>query len=179
MTKRANCKCALDGAPSDLFGEYLYSLIKTNIHSLSKKFRSIVSEQDKDDLTQEIWLQMQDKKDQYEEGNNFKGWVYVCCRNHFYSFARQRVRKLAKEKDIDYAWEAFDSNPSPIRTLISKETERHIWNEIRQLNPYQKALADMLIEDMKYSKMAHILDCSENTLRGRIFRLRKSLKVAI
>ena len=58
MTKRANYKCALDGASSDLFGEYLYSLIKTNIHSLSKKFRSIVSEQDKDDLAHEIWVLM-------------------------------------------------------------------------------------------------------------------------
>ena len=179
MTKRANHKCALEGASSDLFGEYLYSLITSQIQRLAKKFQSIVSEQDKEDLIQETWIQMQNKKGLYKEGKSFEGWVYISTRNAFYSFARQRVKKIARETDIDFAWRVFDNNISPDGSVISKETERRIWNSIMKLNPEQQKLAEMLIEDMPYSKIAFILNCTENTLRGRIFRLRKSLRIAI
>ena len=50
MAKSAHYKCALEGASSDLFGEYLYSLVDMNVRKLTKKFYSVVSEQDKDDL---------------------------------------------------------------------------------------------------------------------------------
>jgi RNA polymerase sigma factor (sigma-70 family) len=179
MTERANHKYALEGASYDLFGEYLYTLIKTNIHYLTKKFYSIVSEQDKEDLIQDIWLLMQGNKDRCKEEKNFKGWVYICCRNHFYSFARERSKKLGIEKDMDYAWGVYDDDPTPDHKLILKEDKKHILDTISKLNPDQQELAEMLTKELPYSKMAHRLDCTENNLRIKIFRLRKTLKTAV
>lgn len=93
MAKSAHYKCALEGASSDLFGEYLYSLVDMNVRKLTKKFNSVVSEHDKEDIVQDIWLMMQKKKHMVKEDNNFKGWVYMCCRNYIYSFLRERKKK--------------------------------------------------------------------------------------
>jgi DNA-directed RNA polymerase specialized sigma24 family protein len=49
---------------------------------------------------------------------------------------------------------------------------------IKRQTPEQQQVAEMLIDDVPYSKMSHKLDCTENTVRGRIFRLRHNLKVA-
>lgn len=177
MAKSAHYKCALEGASSDLFGEYLYSLVDMNVRKLTKKFYSVVSEQDKDDLVQDIWIQMQDKKHLFKEGNNFKGWVYMCCRNHFYSFLRERKKKIDREFSTDYI-RGVSNNRTPEKDYISREVVKRLNEAIKRLTPEQQQVAEMMIDGVPYSRMAHRLDCSENTVRGRIFRLRNTLKVA-
>ena len=177
MAKSAHYKCALEGASSDLFGEYLYSLVDMNVRKLTKNFYSVVSEQDKDDLVQDIWIQMQNKKHLFQEGNNFKGWVYMCCRNHFYSFLRKRMKKIDREFSTDHIW-GVSNNHTPEKEYISREVEKRLHEAIRRQTAEQQEVAEMLIDGVPYSRMAHRLDCSENTLRGRIFRLRSNLKVA-
>ena len=177
MAKSAHYKCALEGASSDLFGEYLYSLVDMNVRKLTKKFYSVVSEQDKDDLVQDIWIQMQDKKHLFKEGNNFKGWVYMCCRNYFYSFLRERKKKIDREFSTDYIW-GVSNNHTPEKEYISREVVKRMHEAIKRQTPEQQHVSEMLIDGVPYSKMAHILDCSENTLRGKIHRLRNTLKVA-
>ena len=178
MARGANYKCALEGASSaDNFGEYLYSLVDMNVRKLTNKFNSVVSEQDKDDLAQDIWLMMQEKRHLFEEGNNFKGWVYMCCRNYFYSFLPERKKKIDREVSTDHFWGVSD-NHSPEKDYISSEVEKRFQEVLRRQNPEQQMVAELLIEEVPYSKMAHILDCSENTLRGKIHRLRNNLKVA-
>lgn len=177
MAKSAHYKCALEGASSDLFGEYLYSLVDMNVRKLTKKFNSVVSEQDEDDLVQDIWVKMQDKKHLFQEGNNFKGWVYMCCRNDFYSFLRERKKKIDREFSTDHIW-GVSNNHTPEKDYISREVEKRLHEAIRKQTTEQQKVADMLIAGVPYSKMALILDCSENTVRGRILRLRNNLKVA-
>lgn len=177
MAKRANQKCALEGVSSDIFGEYLYCLVDMNVRKLTYKFNSVVSEQDKDDIVQDIWLLIQDKKHLFQEGCNFKGWVYMCCRNYFYSFLRERKKKIDRELSTDHIWGISDKH-SPEKDYISREFERLVHDAIKRQNPQQQQVAQMLIDDVPYARMAHILDCSENTLRGKIYRLRNNLKVA-
>ena len=177
MARRANCKCALEGASSDLFGEYLYSLVDMNVCKLTKKFYSVVSEQDEDDLVHDIWVKMQDKKHLFQEGNNFKGWVYMCCRNYFYSFLRERKKKIDREFSTDYIW-GVTNNHTPEKNYISREVVKRMHEAIKRQTPEQQQVAKMLIDSVPYSRMAHRLDCSENTLRGKIHRLRNTLKVA-
>lgn len=177
MAKSAHYKCALEGASSDLFGEYLYSLVDMNVRKLTKKFNSVVSEQDKEDIVQDIWLMMQQKKHMVKEGNNFKGWVYMCCRNYIYSFLRERKKKIDRELSTDHIW-GVSNNHTPEKDYISREVEKRMHEATKRQTPEQQQVAEMLIDSVPYSRMAHRLDCSENTIRGRIFRLRNNLKVA-
>ena len=177
MAKSAHYKCALEGASSDLFGEYLYSLVDMNVRKLTKKFYSVVSEQDKDDLVQDIWILMQEKKHMVKEDSNFKGWVYMCCRNYFYSFLRVRKKIIEKEFSTEYIW-GVSNNHTPEKEYISREVVKRMHEAIKRQTPEQQQVAEMLIDGVPYSKLAHILDCSENTLRGKIHRLRNTLKVA-
>ena len=177
MAKSAHYKCALEGASSDLLGEYLYSLVDMNVRKLTKKFNSVVSEHDKEDIVQDIWLMMQKKKHMVKEDNNFKGWVYMCCRNYIYSFLRERKKKNEREFPTDHLWGIHDTH-SPEKDYISREVEKRLHEAIRKQTTEQQKVAEMLIAGVPYSKMALILDCSENTVRGRIFRLRNNLKVA-
>ena len=177
MAKSAHYKCALEGASSDLFGEYLYSLVDMNVHKLTKKFNSVVSEEDKEDIVQDIWFMMQKKKHMVKEDNNFKGWVYMCCRNYIYSFLRERKKKNEREFPTDHLWGIHDTH-TPEKDYISREVVKRLNEAIKRLTREQQQVAEMLIDGVPYSRMAHRLDCSDNTVRGRIFRLRNNLKVA-
>ena len=128
-------------------------------------------------IIQDIWIQMQDKKHLFKEGNNFKGWVYMCCRNYFYSFLRERKKKIDREFSTDYI-RGVSNNHTPEKDYISREVVKRLNEAIKRLTREQQQVAEMLIDGVPYSRMAHRLDCSENTVRGRIFRLRNNLKVA-
>ena len=101
----------------------------------------------------------------------------MCCRNDFYSFLRERKKKIDREFSTDHIW-GVSNNHTPEKDYISREVVKRLNEAIKRLTREQQQVTEMLIDGVPYSRMAHRLDCSENTVRGRIFRLRNNLKVA-
>jgi RNA polymerase sigma factor (sigma-70 family) len=189
MKNTVNFMCAGSGASNDLFGAHLYKLVNKNIRSLSRKFMSILSEQDVDDLVHEAWLHVYEQKGSFKVGGNFAGWVYKTCRN----FLWKQTPKISKGLNVtlyyddpenddtfgldsDYSSEFADGTWAPDTLLISRESEQHIWDTIGRLNASDQKLAGMMIDGKSRERMASEMDCTDGTLRVRVLRLRAKLK---
>ena len=91
-----NCTFVSDytrkGNNSDLFGEYLYALTGKFIGYMASKFYSVLSAEDVEDLIQDTWIKINDKRERYDPKGNFEGWVYSICRNSVYGLCNKRAK---------------------------------------------------------------------------------------
>ena len=188
MKSIVNFKCAGFGADNDLFGAYLYRLVNKNILSLSRRFMSILSEQDVDDLIHDAWLHVNEQRDSFKADGKFEGWVYKICRN----FLWKQTPKISKGQklmlsyddheddddfglDSDYSSEFTDDTMAPDTLLISRESEQHIWDTIERLKGSDQKLVRMMIDGKPRKRMAREMDCTDGTLRVKVLRVREKL----
>ena len=188
MKSIVNFECAGFGASNDLFGAYLYRLVNKNILSLSRRFMSILSEQDVDDLIHDAWLHVNEQRDSFKADGKFEGWVYKICRN----FLWKQTPKISKGQklmlsyddhendddfglDSDYSSEFTDCTMAPDTLLISRESEQHIWDTIERLKGSDQKLVRMMIDGKPRKRMAREMDCTDGTLRVKVLRVREKL----
>ena len=188
MKSTVNFKCAGFGASNDLFGAYLYKLVNKNIRSLSRKFMSILSDQDVDDLVHEAWLHVNEQKGSFKVGGNFEGWVYKTCRNFLWKLTPKISKGLKvtlsyddQENDdyfgldSDYSSEFADCTWEPDTLMISRESEQHIWDSIGRLKANDQKLVGLMVDGRSRERMAREMDCTDGTLRVKILRVREKL----
>ena len=188
MKSTVNFKCSGIGASNDLFGAYLYKLVNKNIRSLSRKFMSILSDQDVDDLVHDAWLHVNEQRGSFKVGGNFEGWVYKTCRNFLWKLTPKISKGLKvtlsydnQENDdcfgldSDYSSEFADCTWAPDTKLISRESEEHIYKTIDRLKDNDQKLVGMMIEGRARDKMAKEMGCKDSTLRVKVLRVREKL----
>ena len=188
MKSIVNFECAGFGASNDLFGAYLDRLVNKNILSLSRRFMSILSEQDVDDLIHDAWLHVNEQRDSFKADGKFEGWVYKICRN----FLWKQTPKISKGQklmlsyddheddddfglDSDYSSEFTDDTMAPDTLLISRESEQHIWDTIERLKGSDQKLVRMMIDGKPRKRMARQMECTDGTLRVKVLRVREKL----
>ena len=183
-----NCTFVSDytrkGNNSDLFGEYLYALTGKFIGYMASKFYSVLSTEDVEDLIQDTWIKINDKRDRYDPKGNFEGWVYSICRNSVYGLCNKR----AKLKDRQTALpEDYEENGSPAFLgerdadfhIIQREAVDRIESGIQSLKQNHQKVVRLLIDETPYKKMAAVIGCKENAVRTQVCRVRQALKEAI
>ena len=188
MKSTVNFKCAGFGASNDLFGAYLYKLVNKNIRSLSRKFMSILSDQDVEDLVHEAWLHVNEQRGSFKVGGNFEGWVYKTCRNFLWKLTPKISKGLKvtlsyddQENDdyfgldSDYSSEFADCTWASDTKLISRESEQHIWDTIGRLKANDQKLVGLMIDGRSRERMASEMDCTDGTLRVKVLRVREKL----
>ena len=188
MISTVSFKCAGFGASNDLFGAYLYKLVNKNIRSLSRKFMSILSDQDVEDLVHEAWLHVNEQRGSFKVGGNFEGWVYKTCRNFLWKLTPKISKGLKvtlsyddQENDdyfgldSDYSSEFADCTWAPDTKLISRESEQHIWDSIGRLKANDQKLVGLMLDGRSRERMASEMDCTDGTLRVKVLRVREKL----
>ena len=188
MKSTVNFKCAGFGASNDLFGAYLYKLVNKNIRSLSRKFMSILSDQDVDDLVHEAWLHVSEQRGSFKVGGNFEGWVYKTCRNFLWKLTPKISKGLEvtlsydnQENDdyfgldSDYSSEFADCTWAPDTLMISRESEQHIWDSIGRLKANDQKLVGLMIDGRSRERMVSEMDCTDGNLRVKVLRVREKL----
>ena len=188
MKSTVNFKCAGFGASNDLFGAYLYKLVNKNIRSLSRKFMSILSDQDVEDLVHEAWLHVNEQRGSFKVGGNFEGWVYKTCRNFLWKLTPKISKGLKvtlsyddQENDdyfgldSDYSSEFADCTWASDTKLISRESEQHIWDTIGRLKANDQKLVGLMLDGRSRERMASEMDCTDGTLRVKVLRVREKL----
>lgn len=183
-----NCTYVSDytrkGNNDDLFGDYLYALIGKFIDYMASKFYSVLSTEDVEDLIQDTWMKINDKKEQFNPDGNFEGWVYSICRNNVYGLCNKRARLQGKKLGFpeDYKEmemnEFLDERDTDFDIIQREETDR-IERGIQTLKPHGQKVVRLLIDEVPYNKMAPVLGCSENTVKTQVCRVRQVLRKVI
>lgn len=122
-----------------------------------------------DDATQEIFIKVWQKLETFRKESSISTWIYRITVNTCLLY----LRKEKSKKEI--ATQFF-----PVQTEENYSDEKEIqlqkmYDCIQRLDETGKIIILMILEGIEYNEIADVVGLSEETLRVRIHRIKKSL----
>ena len=148
------------------------SLIRDNELLIYKVCRIYAyTEADRQDLFQEMVIQLWKAFPKFEGKSKFSTWLYRVAIN-------TAITGLRKKKDFIVFYE-----PAQLPVEVAYETaslEEEQWQQlsyaIEQLSPVEKSIVLLYLEDKPYEEMEDILGISQGTLRVKMTRIKEKLR---
>lgn len=140
---------------------------------------------DAEDLLQETYVRAFRFFGRYEESLPFINWLYRIMGNaHIDSFRRKgRIRAMSLDQPAAHATsplDVADSTATPDRVLLEGTMDGDIETALRNMNAeFRTAVLLADVEGLAYEEIAEIMQTSVGTVRSRIHRGRKQLRVSL
>lgn len=124
---------------------------------------------DRDDLYQEIVLQLWHSYPRFKAEAKFSTWLYRVAIN-------TALSGLRRKKDLIQSYEPAQL-PSHYQDLPYEEEQlKELYRAIEQLNEIDKAIVMLYLEDKDYNEMEEIMGISSGTLRVKMNRIKEKLR---
>ena len=167
---------------ADLAMEYMGSLY-------SAALRMTRSPSDAEDLVQETYLKAYRYYDKFEEGTNFKAWLFKIMKNTFINNYRkkQQAPTLSDFAEIEESFENQVSEDAskpglknPEEELLENVLDEDVQRALDKLPPdYRMVVLLADLEGFSYKEIAEILDVPVGTVMSRLYRGRRLLEAAM
>lgn len=145
--------------------ELLVSQHKSTIYSVCYMFAD--TKNDADDLFQETLVNLWQGYPRFRGESNVRTWVYRVSLNTCLSYKR---KKRVKTSPLDMSPDVLDvSKPEGRQNAMLHE-------RITRLEPFDRAIVLLWLEDLPYEEIAAIAGISVNALSVRLVRIRQKLK---
>ena len=129
----------------------------------------IVGSQDADDLTQQVFLQMFRKLDQFSGGSKLETWLYRLATNE----ALQHLRRKKRQTAQPLVAEPSASDPN---RLMDAEKVQMLQVALSKIDPELRAILSLKEEqNLSYREIAESIGIPEGTVGSRLNRARKEL----
>ena len=126
---------------------------------------------DRDDLAQEIIVQLWRSFGKFDERYRFSTWMYRIALNVAISFyRRESTRTRHVISDEEHLLEAIDD------TERQPEDIRLLYQFIEGLDPLNKALVLLYLDGHSYQEIAEVLGITETNVATKISRLKMTMK---
>ena len=143
--------------------------------------RFFKTQQEADDVFQEVFLKVWCSADKYEPTAKFNTWLYTITANHckseLASFWRRNVRLVGS------FWEDGGQQATPVGNFSSEDIAasnqeaKKIRRAIEALPPKQRLVLILSrYEGLSYEEIAEIMTCSISAVESLLFRARSGLK---
>lgn len=126
--------------------------------------------EDRDDLFQEISLQV------WQSVPNFRGesavttWLYRIALNTALKWKSKEKKVIQKDRELDHPSVVLKTEPHTINDRID-----WLYEQIATLNEVDRSLCLLLLDDFSYKEMADIAGISESHVAVKIHRIKKYL----
>lgn len=128
--------------------------------------------QDREDLFQEILVQLWISLPRYEGEAKTSTWIYRVAFNTALAWKR-KARRLSSQVSLSWIEPPADTN-TPETTARDQLIEQ-LYTVIRQLPGVDASLALMHLDGLSYQEMAAVLGISENHVGVKLTRIRQHL----
>lgn len=130
----------------------------------------MVGRQDAEDLTQQVFLQMFRKLDQFSGASKLETWLYRLATNEALQHLRRRKRQTTEPIVTEPA--ATDPN----RTMEAEEAQQ-LECALQRIHPELRAILLLKEEQqLSYRQIAEAMEIPEGTVGSRLNRARKELQ---
>ena len=143
-------------------------------------FRFVGSFEEAEDIVQDTFVKLYQKKDYYRPISEFSTWIFTIASNLAKTELRKRKRRKVsylsqigmQEKDFDIPVEDTTDEET-----VGEYTESQIQDAIQSLQlHFRTALILRDIEELSYEEISKILDVPLGTIKARINRARLQLQ---
>lgn len=127
-----------------------------------------------DDLAQEAMMRAWAARDSFEPGTNFRAWMFMILRNHFYTTIRKNSRMTSW--DPEAAERILVQEPGQQHAIHMSDVEK----ALQQLPAEQREMLLLVgAGGASYEEAAEIAGCALGTVKSRLARGRTALAAII
>lgn len=127
---------------------------------------------ERQDLVQEILVQVWQSLHRYKEGYKLTTWLYRVALNVAISFYRKAA---TREKQLSHIYNPY--HPANEPSYLEKEEKLALLEKfIDELNELDKALILLYLEQKAYKEIAEILGITETNVATKLSRIKVALK---
>ena len=140
--------------------------------------RLLGNAQDAEDVVQDIWMKLWDRKSQVAELKSIEAFAFKMTRNLCLDKIKLKKPQYYDDREeTAYRFDGADEGPDPLRSLELKDTMEMINQIIGRMPEKQQTLLQLRdIEGMEYDEISAITGLEVNTIRVNISRARKNLR---
>lgn len=129
------------------------------------------------DLVQETFVKALKGFGSFQEGTNFRAWMFRILRNTFLTSRTGLAHRNTEQEDESGFAETPGTSDTPELTLVRRADIEMVRNAIAQLSlPFREVLLLADIEEMKYQEVADALSIPIGTVMSRLARARKQVR---
>lgn len=151
-------------------------------------YRMTRNAEDAEDLVQETYLKAYRYYDKFEEGTNFKAWLFKIMKNTFINNYRKRQQapQVTDFAEIEESAEAQVNEDlvkpakNPEEEFLENVLDEDVQQALDLLPPdYRMVVLLADLEGFSYKEIADILEVPVGTVMSRLYRGRKLLEAAM
>ena len=140
-------------------------------------YRVLGNAEDAADITQDVFLRIAQRFDEYDASYRFFSWIYRIALNGAIDLARRNGREEPLEDD-----EAVPAAPGwdPEAGVLAGERTARVQGALMRLGMEDRAvLALRHFSELSYREIAEVLAIPEKTVKSRLFEARTRLRVLL
>lgn len=156
-------------------------LVKANKQNVKNIIR-LITNQENEDLEQEVFLKVWKNSDKYEERGSFKSWINTVAKNVSKDYLKSAMFKNSNNTTSDdiVLGTIKDDRQSPEAKTVANERQFRIINAIEDLKPkFKEVIMLCEIQGYSYEDAAKKLKCPIGTIKSRIYNAKKELAMQL
>jgi RNA polymerase sigma-70 factor (ECF subfamily) len=131
-------------------------------------------QEDRNDLAQEIAAHLWRSFPGYDDTRRFSTWMYRIALNVGISHARREIGRIARFEPLD---DAFAGRvPEYMAGDEPDERLRELWIAIDALEPLDRALVMLYLDERSYAEIAEVIGISETNVATKLSRIKQRLR---
>ena len=156
-------------------------LVKANKQNVKNIIR-LITNQENEDLEQEVFMKVWKNTDKYEERGSFKSWINTVAKN----VSKDYLKSLSYRNSMNTTSDDIvlstvkDTKSTPENRASAMERQARIISAIEGLKPkFREVIMLCEIYGYTYEEASKKLHCPLGTIKSRIYNAKKELAVVL
>ena len=157
------------------------TIIKNHGSTVRNIIKRITNEQN-EDLEQEVYTKVWKNADKYQEKGTFNAWIRTISANLSKDYLKSSQKKMSDNSTGDETVLSLvqDSKDTPESLLLKRERQKMISEAINNLKPkFREVIMMYEIENQSYEEISQKLKCPIGTVKSRLYNAKKELATVL